>query len=119
MTPKLHSGFIVSILVAVLIVFSSGCNTHSKQAKAASETTPAEGDYAPGEVLVKFKKGTPLDTIEKLQDQLGLETLKADLLPDLYHMKITKDVSVLEMIGMLQREDFVDYAEPNFKRTLN
>ena len=50
---------------------------------------------------------------------MGLETVKAHLLPDLYLMKIIGDVSVKEMIRQLQKVEYVEYAEPNYKRTLN
>ena len=78
-----------------------------------------QSEYAPGEVLVKFNAGTAPEEIEKLQAQLDLETKTAHLLPDLYLMKINGDTPVKEMIEQLQRVEFVEYAEPNYIRSVN
>jgi len=119
MKSKVHAGMAVGIWMTVFVAFAAGCNTHGKQVKAGSEPVRGDGgDYAPDQVLVKFKAQTAPEKIEKLQSQLGLETVKAHLLPNLYLMKILTDVPVNEMVEKLQRVAFVEYAEPNYRRKL-
>lgn len=73
--------------------------------------------FAPGQVLVKFKKGTKRQIIDEIQQELGLEIVRIVSRPDLYLMKIKSNVSVPDMIRLLQNSGAVEYAEPNFRRT--
>ena len=73
--------------------------------------------FTPGQVLVKFKKGTTQQVVDEIQQELGLETVKVVSQPSLYLMKAKKDVSLEEMVKRLQRFEAVLYAEPNYTRT--
>jgi hypothetical protein len=74
--------------------------------------------FVPGQVLVAFKKGTKRQIIDEIQQELGLETVRIVSRPDLYLMKIKSNVSVPDMIRLLQNSGAVEYAEPNFRRTI-
>ncbi len=126
MKSNLHVVLGVSVVIGICFLFAACCTTRGGEAEPlpAPQPVPASqpGDdsaYAAGEVLVKFKAETPPEAIVKIQAQLGLETLKENLLPDLYLMKIEGDGSVEEMIEQLQQAEFVEYAEPNYRRTIN
>jgi hypothetical protein len=73
--------------------------------------------FVPGQVMVQFTKGTEKQVIERIQQDLGLETVKVLSQPDLYLMKAKNDVSVEEIVKRLQHYEAVSYAEPNYKRT--
>ena len=58
--------------------------------------------YIPGVVLVKFKDGTDVQTIDNIQKRLDLSTIKVVPKLNLYHMKIQNDSSVEEVMKRLQ-----------------
>ena len=74
-------------------------------------------DYVPGEILVKFKDGTDRQTIETIQGELHLETVKVVSKPDLYLMKILDGSSVESIMERLESFREVKYSEPNYVRT--
>jgi hypothetical protein len=76
------------------------------------------GDHVPAQVLVKFKEGTEEQTIEAIQRQLHLQTVRVISRPDLYLMNIQDGFSVQETIKRLQEFKAVGYAEPNYARTI-
>lgn len=75
-------------------------------------------NYAPGELLVKFVDGTDEGTIQAIQDQLQLQTIRIVSKSNLYLMKIMSDTSVEQMINLLQDFQAVAYAEPNYIRRI-
>ena len=70
--------------------------------------------YAPHEVLVKFKPDTDPQTIARIQAELKLETIRKFRSPNLFLMKITQGASVEAIIGKLKTYQAVKYAEPNY-----
>lgn len=76
------------------------------------------GDHVSAQVLVKFKEGTEEPTIEAIQGELHLQTIRIIPRPNLYLMKIQDGFSVQETIKRLQEFKAVEYAEPNHVRTI-
>ena len=76
------------------------------------------GDHVPAQVLVKFSEGTEEQTIEDIQRELHLQTVQVISRPDLYLMNIQNSLSVEETIKRLQEFQAVEYAEPNYVRTI-
>lgn len=76
------------------------------------------GDHVPSQVLVKFKEGAEEQAIAAIQRQLHLQTVRVISRPNLYLMKIQDDFSVQETIKRLQEFKAVEYAEPNYVRTI-
>jgi hypothetical protein len=74
--------------------------------------------YVPGEVIIRFEDETDERTIETIQKELGLETIKVISKPNLYLMKILDDTSVETMVERLRNHKKVKYAEPNYVRTV-
>jgi hypothetical protein len=74
--------------------------------------------YAPGQVLVKFKDSTQQQTIEAIQTELRLETIRIISRPNLYLMKIQGGSSVEDIVKRLQEFRAVEYSEPNYVRTI-
>jgi hypothetical protein len=97
----------------------------SKETVVKSETRDAsqpklsspdgqQQNYAPDQVLVKFKIGATPETIERIQTELKLERLRSFASPNLFLMKITDGSSVEAMLTRLQTYEAVKYAEPNY-----
>ncbi len=77
------------------------------------------GQYAPDQVLVRFKDGTQQQAIEAIQGQLHLYTVKVVVRPNLYLMKIQDGSSVEDIIKRLKDFEAVEYSEPNYIRTIH
>jgi thermitase len=81
-------------------------------AKAAGE----EGErsaYAPGEILVKFKRTASKAHIEELHAETGAVPKGRNKVIDVWRLKIPDDVSVSEMVQRYKRDPNVEWAEPN------
>jgi len=70
--------------------------------------------YIPGEILIKFKDGTDVQSIKAIQERLGLTTIKVVPKLNIYHMKIQNGSSVEEVMKSLQSFREVEYSEPNY-----
>ena len=93
-------------------------NQPQKQYKSSpKETTPI--DYAPGQILVKFKDGTDIQTIRDIQVEMHLEIIKLVYKPNVYLMKILDNSSVESVMERLQYSKEVIYSEPNYIRSIN
>lgn len=68
----------------------------------------------PDEVLVKFIADTQTETIERIQAELRLETVRKFRSANLFLMKITDGTAVEAIIGKLKTYPAVEYAEPNY-----
>lgn len=75
-------------------------------------------NYIPGEILVKFKDGTDEKTIQAIQKQLHLETIRLVSKPNLYLMKILDGSSVERVMERLRNYKDVMYSEPNYVVTI-
>jgi hypothetical protein len=71
-------------------------------------------NYIPGEILIKFKDGTDMQSIKTIQKRVGLRTIKVVPKLNIYHMKIQNGCSVEETIKRLQDFFEVEYSEPNY-----
>jgi hypothetical protein len=91
------------------------------QVATDQQPVPARGkreNYAPGELLVKFVDGTDEGTMQAIQNQLQLKTIRIVSKSNLYLMKIMSDTSVEQMINLLRGFQAVVYAEPNYIRRI-
>ena len=85
------------------------------------ELSPATGEtknYVPGEILVKFQDGTSDQTKEAIQKEVHLETIRIVSEPNLYLMRIRDGSSVESVMDRLGKFKEVQYAEPNYIRTI-
>ncbi len=87
-----------------------------KKADNAGITQPQaqQHEYAPHEVLVKFKPGTDPETIARIQTELKLEKAREFRSPNLFLMKITDGSSVEAIIEKSKTYAEIKYAEPNY-----
>jgi hypothetical protein len=124
----------LQLLVIVLLTISCADRHSEVQEKAAShpqgieiqasdqpKLSPADGEtknYVSGEILVKFKDGTTVQAKEAIQRQVHLETIRLISKPNLYLMKILDGSSVERVLERLGKFKEVQYAEPNYIRTI-
>ena len=95
---------------------------------------PDDIQYAPDEIIVKFKEGTSDDTISvinsknkvvssekimkknpKAVENEKTKILKKQGLDMIYLLKLPKNSDVNEMVGKYNKNPDVEYAEPNYK----
>ncbi|MBW2265422.1 MAG: hypothetical protein JRF28_04515 [Deltaproteobacteria bacterium] len=75
-------------------------------------------NYAPGQVIVKFKPDTQQQDIETIQTELHLKILRTISRPNVYLMKIENGTPVEEIVEQLQEFEAVKYVEPNYVRSV-
>lgn len=95
---------------------------------------PDDIQYAPDQIIVKFKAGTSDDTISVINSKNKVvssekiikkkpkavvnektEILKKHGLDMIYLLKLPKNSDVNEMVGKYNKNPYVEYAEPNYK----
>jgi hypothetical protein len=86
---------------------------HEKAPAGASQSLSNSPEYVAGQVLVKFKPHTDVESISAIQRTLALKTIRVVSKPDLYLMEITDGSTVEGVINRLKQFDEVLYAEPN------
>ncbi len=74
---------------------------------------PAMSEYAPGEILVKFKSDIEDGALLKANSGYGT-SVKSNLLSGTQVLKIPSDKTVDEMVKIYESLPEVDYAEPNY-----
>ena len=124
----------LQLLVIFLLTISCADRHPEAQEKAAShpqaieiqdndqpKLSPAGGEtksYVLGEILVKFRDGTTDQTKKAIQKEVHLETIRLVSKPNLYLMKILDGSSVESVMERLGKFKEVQYAEPNYIRTI-
>ncbi len=74
--------------------------------------------YVSSQVLVKFKSSVTEERREAAIVSYRSTTLKKISALDIYHLQIPEDLSVEEMLYLLELNPDVEYAEPNYIRRL-
>lgn len=73
----------------------------------------SNSENAAREVIVKFKPGVKASQISEMEKTVGLKKVKDISALNMQVFEITSQKSVAEAIKDLQKEPFVQYAEPN------
>lgn len=86
----------------------------------AQETAAPGREYVPGEVLVKFKRGTTQKQIDRFMAETGTKLLgRLDLGEDrIYRLAVPEGVEVPDLASELSENPIVEYAEPNYKMSI-
>ena len=72
-----------------------------------------ENHAVAGQVLIKFKEGTDVESMQRIQRAFHLKTMKVVTEPNLYLMRILDGTPVEQKIQALKGAEDVEYAEPN------
>jgi len=75
--------------------------------------------YVPGEVLIKFKPDVFPYEIDRIMQELRLIPLYQFRNINVEHVRIGSDLTVSEVINLLDGSGLVEYAEPNYYRYKN
>jgi general secretion pathway protein D len=78
------------------------------------EFAKAEDRYAQGELLVKFRDGTPDNRISEILSAEGVSVLSESGTKALYRLKLKKGRDVREAAKKFNSYGEVEYAEPNY-----
>lgn len=70
--------------------------------------------FAPGQLLVKFKRGLHPTDVESLKAGLGMEQLRFSPQSGLYLLRITTGEPVEAVVARFRAHPFVEFAEPNY-----
>jgi len=73
-----------------------------------SASSPVEAD----EVVVKFKSGTSLSTINRIINEIGSQVVKTNASIGFYQLRITSGQSTSTIVQLLKQNANVIYAEP-------
>jgi len=124
--------YIISFICLIIFLLSFSCKGQKSDLKGdlVNENNMSEAketkhrkyvpigkesfNYIPGEILIKFKDGTDLQSIKTIQKRLGLRTIKVVPKLNIYRMKIENGSSVEEVMKRLQGFLEVEYSEPNY-----
>jgi len=105
------------LMVCSLLIFSCSSHHQNMNKQNQPEAVTADGkvsDHRPGEILVRFEKGTTSDEIKAIQDRLHLKLIRQFAISNLFLMKIVDGTPTLEIIENLNAFEKVLYAEPNY-----
>jgi subtilisin family serine protease len=81
-----------------------------------SGLAPKKDDYVKGEVLVKYKAKTSLARKKASFNKIASNVIKRFKAIDVYHLKVSKGLSVMDVVQELNSDPDVEYAEPNYIR---
>ncbi len=73
-------------------------------------------EYAPGEVLVKFKTGVLPEKIEALFQNFGVSKISKIKKLEIHRLGIPAGFTVLEMAEKFKKNPLIKFAEPNYRR---
>ena len=71
-------------------------------------------EFVPGEVLVKFKKGTTHAKTTALHSNMGAQEIRRIKRIGVRRIKIPSDISVKQAVAQYKMDPNVEYAEPNY-----
>ncbi len=80
----------------------------------ASSTPSPEDEYVPGQIIVKFKPGTPNEAEDSLNESLGTTVIYTSPAGGFKILRIPEGNTVAEMVAIYLGQDIVEYAEPNY-----
>jgi serine protease len=106
---------LVITLVSLIVLGLSGMSFGAGELFENSEVkTIGGGKWAPGEIIVKFRRGVSQDVIRGINQRHGTSALSMSKRGKFMRLRIPRNRSVDEMLDIYSRNPNVEYAEPNF-----
>ncbi|MFP4315405.1 MAG: S8 family serine peptidase, partial [Desulfovibrionales bacterium] len=99
---KWHIAF---YLAGTLLLFHAG----------AALGKPLQGEYVPGELLIKYKQGRS-STAEQSRGGGRLQSMRRVHRFGIEHVKVPSGMSMEEAVRLLEKDPNVDFVEPNYIR---
>ena len=112
-----YSGIFL-IILCVITVTVLQCAPGREPAKEMNQGQ--EGDYVPGEVLVRFEEGITGEEIDKIAYLMNMKLVKTISTPDssIYLFKLPDGLSVNWAIDNLKKMPEVKHVQPNMIKRL-
>ncbi|MBF0564632.1 MAG: S8 family serine peptidase [Nitrospirae bacterium] len=93
----------------------TGTITRGSNISNANSTETKAGSYQEGEVLVKFKTGTPAAKSAAIHKSIGArESVRYNVVDNLVLVKLPEGMSVPDGVASYSQNPDVQYAEPNY-----
>lgn len=99
---------------ALLLPFTA--NNRAPQAK--SSYAPSSDNYVPGEVLLKFKKGTSHGAANSANSKVQAVLMENPGRSEIHHVKLPGNTSVEQAIEEYMKDPNIEFAEPNYIRRI-
>jgi serine protease len=110
--------------IALILALLFGNTLFVGQAAAVTDASPfkdgtssydlSQAEYAPDQIIVKFKEGVLNNNEDSLNSLLGTEVIDSNLYSRVKLLRIPEGKTVPEMVETYSRETIVEYAEPNY-----
>jgi len=105
------------IMVMLFSLSSAGWGITGKYPNYRSPNVtvgPNGEEYVTGEVLVKFKAGTPEDEINRIHSEIGAIVLPTSEYVDFQKVAVPEGKTVPDVVRFYRQNLNVEYAEPNY-----
>ena len=117
---------LVLILICLSIVYGVDVNNSLAETESAIEVEPQEikkppfppetagPEYAPDEILVKFKPGVKRSLMAEIHARFGMVKIREIRRIGVHRLRIPAGRTVSQMVREYRRNPNVEYAEPNY-----
>ncbi len=100
--------------VLVLFLFSTFVGAGAQPIEPGGDTTPLEGEFAPGELLIRFRPGVGLQRVEQILGERGALRIRAIEVLDVHVLQLPPGLSVEKAVQVFSHMPEVEFAEPNY-----
>ena len=114
----LLSLFFMNSNVLVSSLEKADVKSSSKSANEIKDKTDMKHSYAQGEIIIKFFPETSDEKMKIILERFKLKTIKKISPRGVYLFKIEDNITVDELIKSLKQIKEIEYAEPNYIRTI-
>ena len=101
-------------IIALLFLTVNLISSQPFQAKDNVPSSIIKRGYVPDEILVKFKPGTPGNSITALNSSVNAKVKEIGMKIRFHRLRIPKNKTVEEMVEIYSKNPNVEWAEPNF-----
>ena len=107
--------YLVLLLICLLVLGFTGVSFGQDELFEKDGVRTIKGPkWAPGEIIVKFKRGISEDVIRQINQRHGTSILSISKRGQFMRLRIPSNRTVEEMVSIYIRNPNVEYAEPNF-----
>ncbi|MDY6855356.1 MAG: S8 family serine peptidase [Thermodesulfobacteriota bacterium] len=107
---------IIRSLILFFLLFFFISSVDGATAKKNISPNKSRLGYVPHELLIKYRTHRSRQAIRTAQSQQGIRTIQRLKSIDVYRVKLSSDVSVIEAAELYKNDPDVEYAEPNYLR---
>lgn len=110
----MKKNFTIALACLIVLVFSPLSFGQDEFYEKSGVTTIEGPQWAPGEIIVKFKRGVSQGAIQQINVRCGTSVLSISERGRFKRLRIPRNKTVEEMVAIYNRNPNVVYAEPNF-----